>query len=112
MTKTTLVSQEGDPAELRSLNRRDWSVLAITMVFCLADGYAPFVLMKTGSSSLHPLLPASTRCLPMVGAVLTRALAADLGGFKYTAAVFAPICPIGIVADVRLPEARGRHLPA
>lgn len=53
-----------------------------------------------------------TRYLAMVGAVMTGTLAANLGGFKYAAAVFTPIYLFGIVAIVWLPETRDKPLPA
>jgi MFS family permease len=43
----------------RTLDRRAWSVLAITMVFWIADGYDTFALLITDKPTLLDLLPAS-----------------------------------------------------
>ena len=40
------------------LTRRQWSVLGITMLFWLFDGYETFALLLTIGPSLHQLLPA------------------------------------------------------
>jgi hypothetical protein len=41
------------------LTRRQWSVLGITMLFWLFDGYETFALLLTIGPSLHQLLPAN-----------------------------------------------------
>jgi MFS family permease len=53
------------------LTRRQWSVLAITMVFWLFDGYETFALLLTIGPSLRELLPASEySTLPRIAAYL------------------------------------------
>ena len=43
----------------RTLGKSAWGVLAITMVFWIADGYDTFVLLITDKPTLLNLLPAS-----------------------------------------------------
>jgi MFS family permease len=53
------------------LTRRQWSVLGITMLFWLFDGYETYALLLTIGPSLHELLPASElSTLPRVAAYL------------------------------------------
>ena len=53
------------------LTRRQWSVLGITMLFWLFDGYETFALLLTIGPSLHQLLPANELAtLPRVAAYL------------------------------------------
>lgn len=53
------------------LTRRQWSVLGITMLFWLFDGYETFALLLTIGPSLHQLLPANElSTLPRVAAYL------------------------------------------
>ena len=54
MTATTTSAQSA-----RTLGRHAWGVLAITMVFWIADGYDTFVLLITDKPTLLDLLPAS-----------------------------------------------------
>lgn len=54
MTATTAKAQS-----TRTLGRHAWGVLAITMVFWIADGYDTFVLLITDKPTLLDLLPAS-----------------------------------------------------
>lgn len=42
-----------------SLGKREWGVLALTLLFWLFDGYEVYSLILTMSPSLHSLLPAS-----------------------------------------------------
>src|SRR6201996_2464207 len=54
-----------------SLTRRQWSVLVITMLFWLFDGYETYALLLTIGPSLHQLLPpAELSTLPRVAAYL------------------------------------------
>src|ERR1700689_1473059 len=54
-----------------SLTRRQWSVLGITMLFWLFDGYETYALLLTIGPSLHELLPpAELGALPRVAAYL------------------------------------------
>src|SRR6201996_8386749 len=54
-----------------SLTRRQWSVLVITMLFWLFDGYETYALLLTIGPSLHQLLPpAELSALPKVAAYL------------------------------------------
>jgi MFS family permease len=53
-TSTAVAGRAGRP----SLGRRAWLVLAITLVFWVADGYDTFVLIITGRPALLDLLPA------------------------------------------------------
>jgi MFS family permease len=54
-----------------SLTRRQWSVLGITILFWLFDGYETFALLLTIGPSLHQLLPADQLAtLPRVAAYL------------------------------------------
>jgi MFS family permease len=53
------------------LTRRQWSVLGITMLFWLFDGYETFALLLTIGPSLHQLLPVNELgTLPRVAAYL------------------------------------------
>jgi len=53
------------------LTRRQWSVLGVTMLFWLFDGYETFALLLTIGPSLHQLLPADQlKTLPTVAAYL------------------------------------------
>jgi MFS family permease len=53
------------------LTRRQWSVLGITMLFWLFDGYETFALLLTIGPSLHDLLPPDQlSTLPRVAAYL------------------------------------------
>src|ERR1700756_1309653 len=53
------------------LTRRQWSVLGITMLFWLFDGYETYALLLTIGPSLHQLLPpAELGTLPRVAAYL------------------------------------------
>ncbi len=53
------------------LTRRQWSVLGVTMLFWLFDGYETFALLLTIGPSLHQLLPADElKTLPTVAAYL------------------------------------------
>ena len=53
------------------LTRQQWSVLGITMLFWLFDGYETFALLLTIGPSLHQLLPADQlKTLPTVAAYL------------------------------------------
>ena len=53
------------------LTRRQWSVLGVTMLFWLFDGYETFALLLTIGPSLHQLLPANElSTLPRVAAYL------------------------------------------
>lgn len=53
------------------LSRRQWTVLGITMLFWLFDGYETFALLLTIGPSLHQLLPANEMStLPRVAAYL------------------------------------------
>ena len=62
--KPSLLSAEG-------LTRRQWSVLGITMLFWLFDGYETFALLLTIGPSLHQLLPANElSTLPRIAAYL------------------------------------------
>ena len=54
-----------------ALTRRQWSVLGVTMLFWLFDGYETFALLLTIGPSLHQLLPANElSTLPRVAAYL------------------------------------------
>lgn len=54
-----------------ALTRRQWSVLGITILFWLFDGYETFALLLTLGPSLHQLLPADQLItLPRVAAYL------------------------------------------
>jgi MFS family permease len=54
-----------------TLTRRQWSVLGITMLFWLFDGYETYALLLTIGPSLHQLLPpAELATLPRVAAYL------------------------------------------
>jgi MFS family permease len=54
-----------------TLTRRQWSVLGITMLFWLFDGYETYALLLTIGPSLHELLPpAELATLPRVAAYL------------------------------------------
>src|SRR6201997_4456590 len=54
-----------------SLTRRQWSVLGITMLFWLFDGYETYALLLTIGPSLHQLLPPNELAtLPRVAAYL------------------------------------------
>jgi MFS family permease len=54
-----------------TLTRRQWSVLGITMLFWLFDGYETYALLLTIGPSLHQLLPpAELSTLPRVAAYL------------------------------------------
>jgi MFS family permease len=71
-----------------SLTRRQWSVLGITMLFWLFDGYETYALLLTIGPSLHQLLPANElSTLPRVAAYLISitlfgwAVGGVLGGF-------------------------------
>jgi MFS family permease len=56
---------------LGTLTRRQWSVLGITTLFWLFDGYETFALLLTIGPSLHQLLPAARlSTLPHVAACL------------------------------------------
>jgi MFS family permease len=56
---------------VEGLTRRQWSVLGITMLFWLFDGYETFALLLTIGPSLHQLLPANELAtLPRVAAYL------------------------------------------
>jgi MFS family permease len=53
------------------LTRRQWSVLGITMLFWLFDGYETYALLLTIGPSLHQLLPANElSTLPRVAGYL------------------------------------------
>jgi MFS family permease len=53
------------------LTRRQWTVLGITMLFWLFDGYETFALLLTIGPSLHELLPADQlSSLPRIAAYL------------------------------------------
>jgi MFS family permease len=66
MTATDVAARYGD-----ALTRRQWSVLGITMLFWLFDGYETFALLLTIGPSLHQLLPANEMStLPRVAAYL------------------------------------------
>jgi MFS family permease len=55
----------------QGLTRRQWTVLGITMLFWLFDGYETFALLLTIGPSLHELLPADQlSSLPRVAAYL------------------------------------------
>ena len=76
----------GYPSE--SLTRRQWSVLGITMLFWLFDGYETYALLLTIGPSLRELLPANElSTLPRVAAYLISitlfgwAVGGVLGGF-------------------------------
>jgi MFS family permease len=71
----------GRPASAPSqqLSRRAWGVLALTMVFWLADGYDTFVLLVTGGPALHELLPAGA--LPHLPTYLGYLIAITLAGW-------------------------------
>src|SRR6202046_5871722 len=71
-----------------SLTRQQWSVLGITMLFWLFDGYETYALFLTIGPSLHQLLPANELAtLPRVAAYLISitlfgwAVGGVLGGF-------------------------------
>jgi MFS family permease len=54
-----------------TLTRRQWSVLGITMLFWLFDGYETYALLLTIGPSLHQLLPpAELGTLPRIAAYL------------------------------------------
>src|ERR1700733_14824876 len=54
-----------------SLTRQQWSVLGITMLFWLFDGYETYALLLTIGPSLRELLPANELAtLPRVAAYL------------------------------------------
>jgi MFS family permease len=56
---------------VESLTRRQWTVLGITMLFWLFDGYETYALLLTIGPSLHQLLPANElSTLPRVAAYL------------------------------------------
>jgi MFS family permease len=67
----------------------------------------PTAIRATAISSVF----SGARYLAMIGSVVSGSLASAIGGFGRTAAVFAPIYLIGIVAVLFLPETRGRGLP-
>ncbi len=55
----------------KGLTRRQWTVLGITMLFWLFDGYETFALLLTIGPSLHELLPADQlSSLPRIAAYL------------------------------------------
>lgn len=54
---------------------------------------------------------SGARYLAMIGSVASGTLAAAVGGFGKTAALFTPIYLIGIIAVLMLPETRGLGLP-
>ena len=58
---------------------RAWGVLALTMVFWVADGYDTFVLLVTGQPALHDLLPAAA--LPRLPVYLGYLIAITLAGW-------------------------------
>src|ERR1700722_5799399 len=71
-----------------SLTRQQWSVLGITMLFWLFDGYETYALLLTIGPSLHQLLPANElSTLPHFAAYLISitlfgwAVGGVLGGF-------------------------------
>lgn len=67
MTSTGMAVPYTDDA----LNRRQWAVLGITMLFWLFDGYETYALLLTIGPSLHQLLPpAELATLPRVAAYL------------------------------------------
>jgi hypothetical protein len=47
------------PRAPKTLDRRAWGVLAVVMVFLIADGYDTYVLLITEKPTLLSLLPAS-----------------------------------------------------
>ena len=56
---------------VEGLTRRQWTVLGITMLFWLFDGYETFALLLTIGPSLHQLLPADQlSSLPRIAAYL------------------------------------------
>src|SRR5262245_48297577 len=61
------------------LSRRAWGVLALSMTFWMADGYDTFVLLVTGSPSLHELLPESS--VSQIPAYLGYLMALTLAGW-------------------------------
>jgi MFS family permease len=71
----------GRPAEATPgrLPPRAWGVLALTMVFWVADGYDTFVLLVTGKPTLHELLPAGD--LPRLPTYLGYLIAITLAGW-------------------------------
>lgn len=67
------------PATSDRLPARAWGVLALTMVFWLADGYDTFVVLVTGRPALHEMLSASS--LPHLPAYLGYLIAITLAGW-------------------------------
>lgn len=67
------------PAGQERMSRRAWCVLALTVTFWMADGYDTFVLLVTGRSTLHDLLPASS--LPVLPRYLGYLIAITLAGW-------------------------------
>ncbi len=67
------------PSSPETMSARAWGVLALTMVFWIADGYDTFVLLVTGKPALNELLPASE--LPRLHAYLGYLIAITLAGW-------------------------------
>ena len=62
------------------LTRRQWTVLGITMLFWLFDGYETYALLLTIGPSLRELLPANElSILPRVAAYLMAGESARFG---------------------------------
>ena len=55
--RTAAGRREAASGWLRQLGRRDWALLALTMVFWMFDGYETFAVIITGPTSLKELLP-------------------------------------------------------
>lgn len=64
---------------LRRLTRAEWSVLGVTMLFWMFDGYETFALIITGPASLRDLLPAQD--LPDLSRYFGYLLAISLAGW-------------------------------
>jgi MFS family permease len=67
------------PSRPERMSRHAWCVLALTMVFWIADGYDTYVLLVTGRFVLHDLLPASG--IPAVPQYLGYLIAITLAGW-------------------------------
>jgi MFS family permease len=57
--QTVDVVGEASAARVGFLGRREWTVLAVTLLFWLFDGYETYTLLLTARPALHELLPAS-----------------------------------------------------
>jgi MFS family permease len=79
MTRTNTVAAEPSSGWLRQLTRADWSLLGVTMVFWMFDGYETFALITTGPASLHELLPKAQ--LPHLSVYFGYLLAISLAGW-------------------------------